>query len=123
MTAVDTLHRAAALIRERAEAATPGPWAAGRSWAGENAVMSSAFNGHAVAVCGDEHPGPYPASADAAHIATLHPLVALIVADWLDGVAEEATSNEECDGFDPNVTISGYGDALRLACVVVGEAS
>lgn len=58
-----------AAIRERADKATPGPWTSEHeSWAGPNAVLSTTFNGHAVAVCGEEAQ-PYPASVDAAFIA------------------------------------------------------
>ena len=78
MSAVETLREAAKTLRERAEAATPGPWdfsiSEDRAWAltaaGEAIVSRSAV---------DE---------DATLIATLHPGVALALADWLDDVAD-----------------------------------
>lgn len=53
----EILRKAASLMRERAEAATPGPW--------------------------------IPFDADADHIASWHPAVALAVADWLDATADD----------------------------------
>jgi len=70
---VDLLRRAATLIRERAQAATPGPWDANGRW-----VWSRI---RPEAVYGTAEPD------DVAHIASWHPDVALAVADWLDYVA------------------------------------
>lgn len=74
----DLLREAAALMRERAEAATPSPWLAdvkddGRAWVFIYDEMDS------LSLHG------YP--NDAEHIASWHPAVALAVADWLDRIA------------------------------------
>lgn len=74
----DTLRRAAALMRERAEAATPGPWEVDHF-------------GHGVR----ERSGRGLASAHnakcevAAHIASWHPAVAMAVAEWLEVTARD----------------------------------
>jgi len=72
---VETLRRAAALMRERALPATPGPWVAD----GLEGTLSAPDGGvlH-VQMWSD---------ADAEHIASWHPSVALAVADLLDAVA------------------------------------
>jgi len=78
----ETIRRAAALMRERAEAMPPPPWRAeGRDvtatqdYSGDDfdPDWDCAFN---VAVCRRQD--------EAEHIASWHPLVALAVADWLD---------------------------------------
>src|SRR4051794_6287667 len=72
----ETLRRAAALMRERAEGATPGPWSNRR---GPDECVVRADDGAPLARTDTR--------ADRRHIASWHPLVALAVADWLDGVA------------------------------------
>jgi hypothetical protein len=78
---VEEIRRAGALLRERAQAATPGPWEPRRG-----AYPSvEAANGHLVmetVVCDEETHGDR-AVPDAEHIASWHPAVALAVADWL----------------------------------------
>lgn len=70
------LRRAAALMRERAEAATPGPWS-NRRGPGEHVVRHD--SGAPLAATNTR--------ADRRHIASWHPLVALAVADWLEAQA------------------------------------
>lgn len=99
MTVVDAyseLRLAIVRLREAAGKATPGPWTAEHpSWAGENAVLSTALNGHAVAVCGEETKGAYhPASADAAWIALVDPLLAGPLAALLGWAGEQVRMNE-----------------------------
>lgn len=77
MTA-ETLRRAAALMRERAEAATGSPW---------RAVEGASFGWwverpHLGDVALDLH------GENARHIASWHPTVALAVAEWLEDEAE-----------------------------------
>lgn len=92
--AADELRAAAKLMRERAEAATPGPWttteAHGRDIADEgwSDVRVRAL-GHDVAITymtgvleGDPHEDNAP------YIAGMSPPVALAVADWLDRFAD-----------------------------------
>lgn len=65
-------------MRERAQAATPGPWIADQS---------EIYRDHGV---GDwvaetlNTDGHYITEANSAHIASWHPTVALAVADWFD---------------------------------------
>jgi len=89
----DVLRRAAALMRERAEAATPGPWEQMTNYG----LLSNAANVHTTpdrttpgwtACCEGPLVGGTAADdekrwANAAHIASWHPAVALAVADWL----------------------------------------
>jgi len=70
----EALRRAAALMRERAEAATPGPWLAG-------------LGAYVEIPEGDEEPSiadTWGHRGNAEHIASWHPAIALAVADWLD---------------------------------------
>lgn len=112
MTAVHTLHRAAALIRERAEAATRGPWLSLDD--GDRIIRD---HDGPVEYVVDE---PMSHAGNAAHIATWHPIIALIVADWLDAIADDAAPNAGVVGFNPNVIITGYVDAVHLAALIVG---
>lgn len=78
----ERLREAASLLRERAEAATPGPWRTG----GESGlVWDTALPeiGPTKIVC-DSREG------DATYIATMSPPVALALADLLDDDAEAA---------------------------------
>ena len=93
---VDTFRRAAALMRERAEAATPGPW----EYAGNGDIT------HGLKVIeGGIRQADWVASVDtgdgdlaeagtdeanALHIASWHPLAALAVAEWLEWTADRA---------------------------------
>jgi hypothetical protein len=77
----DVLRRAARLMRERAEAATPGPW---RDFTYGDPMMHYVDAGPNTNLVAS---GAFWENADAAHIASWHPAVALAVADWLDLVA------------------------------------
>jgi hypothetical protein len=93
----DVLRRAARLMRERAEAASAGPWTSqgggfvmpptpwsvGTTWRDAAIIHPNFANG-----------GVQRANADAAHIASWHPAVALAVADWLDNTAYWLTCDE-----------------------------
>ena len=120
----ETLRRAAALMRENAEAATPGPWSA-------EAVGSEGF--HVFAPDGSRAPmrgRARPAActwqdweqseADAEHIASWHPNVALPVADLLDHAAARAESKIEHGGKVGPVW-SHERDALAVARAYLGE--
>lgn len=94
---VARIRRAAALMRERAEGATSGPWG----------VATTTEMGYAI------HRGEHDTVAlfadrpNAAHIASWHPLVALAVADWLDAEAE----SHESEAF---AEWSGVTDCCRM---------
>jgi hypothetical protein len=79
MSPSEELRQAAKLMRERAEAATEGPWRAKRHRDRRSYVSSCS------GACWDV---AYPLTEDARHIAGMHPGVALAVADWLDRLAD-----------------------------------
>lgn len=99
------LCRAAALMRERAEAATPGQWTVTFGFVGARRVPFVSIPGQDGA--------RMPRQDDAEHIAAWHPAVALAVADWLDLEAEFAT------GADPGLASN---EALAVARAYLGEA-
>jgi hypothetical protein len=108
----ELLRRAAAKMRERAEAVTPGPWSevADGELMGCFAVVAGGENQFTIA------PAVIPMNAE--HIASWHPAVALAVADWLDRCAEFA-AREDGNGrpwaCDTN--------ALKVARAYLGEPS
>ena len=89
-TPVEELREAARLMRERAEAATPGPWR----------VVPGICGGETYSSVIGTHGGADDArtwlmatglgcrEADAGHAASWHPLPALAVADLLEGQAD-----------------------------------
>lgn len=87
MTPAEELREAARLMRERAEAATPGRWDADGDERGD--VYNPGVHNYPpdgtdpvwVAECGPVEGRGYQ---DAEHIAGWHPVVALLVADWID---------------------------------------
>jgi hypothetical protein len=82
----DLLRRAAKEMRERAEAATPGPYYVqpndliGGFMVRDEAEPPSTGHGRDV--------GDFMTVDDCRHIASWHPAVALAVADWLENEAE-----------------------------------
>ncbi len=113
------LRQAAALIRERAEAAEAqsGPEWYCRTQANGCAWIEPAH----IAVHG------YGSAAE--HIASWHPAVAVLAADWLDGVAllVEAKDDEEYFDLDgdpiaPEDT-HAIGSALNVARAYLGSES
>jgi hypothetical protein len=87
-------------MRERAEAATPGPWQIRH----RNYIVTSSTPGSIIGC--DE-------GVDAAHVASWHPAVALAVADWLDHVhANVSTYNAR-----------NHEHAFAVARAYLGEAS
>ena len=81
----EILRRAASLMRERAEAATPGPWRAEYSKKSGHCVIDDESTNCLDSVARTTH---YRDSADADHIASWHPAVALLVAAMLEREAE-----------------------------------
>ena len=87
----EVLREAAALMRERAEAATRGPWLADPD-AAYSVVMRPdrpGFNWDGYNVCVVLEPEEGTFRDNSEHIASWHPAVALAVADWLDDEADE----------------------------------
>jgi hypothetical protein len=107
----DTLRRAAALIRERAEKATPGPWSAARSmgedlhWGRMQFTTLDAPDRNLFAIAGMP-------LADAEHIAAWHPAVALAAATWLEHEADRAERFGDRDSTE---------HALAFATAYLGE--
>jgi len=107
----ETLRRAAALMRERANSASDGPWTTGEY---AMSVMSNGSNILNGCCDGDG----YTDHADAEHIASWHPAVALAVADWLD---DEAGKSEWFKRGKPVYPESPL--ARAVATTYLGEAS
>ena len=103
----DILRRAAALMRGRAEAATPSPW---RLNADERCVRhpwdDSPDSGWILWDDSMEHSEDL---SDGEHIASWHPAVGLAVADWLDATA---------DTRDDPYYRENYDDLMRPAIAV-----
>ena len=101
----DLLQRAAEMLRERAERATPGPW--GVSW-------SAVRDTEQYAVAAPKRPW------DAAHIATLHPGIGLALADVLD-LASLAAGFAELDAAHDGREHTIPEQYLTLARAILGE--
>jgi len=127
----DTLRRAAEKMRERAKAATNGPYIA--TVAGGHVEI----HGHDhfwVATAGCDETSQ--AHRDAEHIAAMHPAVALAVADWLDaeaaaheggmGVSDtlrDLVAEVSASEYDVQVAVSTLKQAVAVATAYLGEAS
>jgi hypothetical protein len=99
---VDLIREAVRLMRQRAEAATEGPWTAhpdGLVWAER---------------LGDPVSGSTEIE-DAEHIASWHPSVALLVADALERVAWALSFDKDLIGR------VGYEELLAVARAYLGE--
>jgi hypothetical protein len=114
----DTLRKAARLMRERGEAATPGPWenepntGAGRVWV-RSKHWFKRMDCEPLFNVRNEETDYARRAADAAHIASWHPAVALAVADWLDA---------ECDDLARRVYLDPMDDGLPHGALVVARA-
>lgn len=107
MSAAETLREAAKALRDRAEEAPPGPWDHVVGASGDTAWVERRHT-ETIAVSAN--------AAASAYIATMHPGVALALADWLDAEAQDQSHDPaEHDGSP-----SGY--ALRVAETVLGGA-
>ena len=82
----DRLREAAKTLRQRAEAATPGPWIAEYSKKSGHCVIDAESRNALDSVVRATH---FRDVGDATYIATMHPLVGLALADWLDAVADD----------------------------------
>ena len=85
----ELLREAASKMRERAEAATesaPAPWSVDpiTTWGSDHEVRDQ--QGNCIAFSETGHNASLDAPV-AEHIASMHPAVALAVADWLEGTA------------------------------------
>lgn len=137
----DVLRKAAALMRERAEAATPGPWSA----ADEHGLLDGAEPAWCVSNMRPGYEAMSPTEGylgdvaetslgfheardqrNAEHIAGMHPAVALAVADWLDKAARDMQAVvEDANAYGEQVRdlTRDFGPALNLARAYLGEAT
>lgn len=128
-SAVITLRRASKLMRERAHAATPGPWVSLDG--GDRLIHDPGHDLDPPVYVVDE---PMSNAANAEHIAAMHPGVALALAGWLDAEADAhqacavlaatAESGELAVGGTPvriEVGLSTLGDALAVAVAYLNE--
>jgi hypothetical protein len=118
----ELLRRAAKEMRERAEAASPGPW-----YLRENDLI-----GGMCVMPVDVPPSSGVAEVsdfgrvdDARYIASWHPAVALAVADWLDEIAfvHPASNYDQCDLCTDDKPCECSCAALKVARAYLGEAS
>lgn len=113
----DRLREAARVLRERAQAATSGPWEASTSTnptyvaqVGHLAERDPSY----IAACG---PASVGGDHAASYIATVHPGVGLALADWLD----TAANNAERNGWMAGYTEAMRGtSAVRIADLILG---
>jgi hypothetical protein len=127
----ETLRRAAALMRERAEAATDGSWEtysdeSERHFDQYGVGVTSTVTFDVVAYSGQIY------SRDAEHIASWHPAVALAVADLLDEAVDHLLAHDDIDTFGAEAVCptareglecSVLGQALNVARAYLGEQS
>lgn len=117
MSPAEELRAAAKRLRERAEAATAGPWTA--QVMGSEGYLVSRVHG-TIRERGRSRVGRFGCKdwdgdrADAEYVASMHPPVALAVAEWLDRNAEA------CDGINITTEKSGQrfhdGGCTGLIC-------
>jgi hypothetical protein len=107
-TPAETLRLAAGLMRERAEAASPGPWHQMCMGSEGCSVINDGRLRERKHVSFSGRKEWKADHADAEHIAGMHPFVALAVADWLEAEA----GREFADEPDP---------ALKVARAYLGE--
>jgi hypothetical protein len=109
----DMLREAAALMRQRAEAAKPSPWGSGLMgvWSEETGYIASSVHEHNP--CKEA----IIDGADRVHIASWHPAVARAVADWLEATAAE---NDAPEGSA--LAFANFCTADALAAVEVARA-
>ena len=103
------LRDAAKVLRELAEAATPGPWYQGRD--GQYESLRDVYSQREPDDDDSHDIATYIWSdADAAYIATMHPGVALALADWL----------EHQSGYRRGEHVWSTDNALRVADLILG---
>ena len=130
------LREAAAAMRARAEAATDGPWTDGPHF--QRASCASVFagkrtDGHYLAM--------YATTANAEHMAGMHPAVALAVADMLENArcrlhcdsdgkrlpycsrCEDSGDDHECPDRTDCAHSADFIHALKVARAYLGRAS
>ena len=119
----ETLRSAAALMRERANAASPGPWHEMCLGSEGCSVLNDGRLRERKHVSFSGRKEWKADHADAEYIAGMSPLVGLALADWLDKEAERAG---ELSGYEDSAAyplmLSGYRHPLAVARAFLGEA-
>lgn len=132
MTVIEDLREAARLLRERAEAATPGPWAHagdGDTFMGCGQVITvdrDLWGGDIAAPSGDLYPrSGYSPQDDMAYIASMHPLVGLALAEAFELEADHVVAcrlGEQRAGAEPGILTGKRENAMHaLALVYLGR--
>jgi hypothetical protein len=138
----ERLREAAKVLRERAEAATPGRWGVGNGDTVATEVEQVSRSGfrfeHTIARLDDldyddDYAEPRSNDArpedDALWIATMQPSVGLALADWLDAVAQRAeevasTLAPNSQAREPIVnSLLAFREAVAVADAILGGAS
>ena len=103
-TPADTIRRAAALMRERAQGAPTGPW----HWEGlgDDGYPQRISNPGAILIA-QTYTNPAKAAPTCDYIAALHPAVALHIADAWDATAEDMANYDAVERPKGWVTPSG----------------
>ena len=123
----DEIRRTASLMRERAEAATQGPWqhtclgSEGCLVLRKSGTIRDRGRGRVARFGQKEWKADH---ADAEYVAGMHPLVALAVADWLGERARDAGSavlSGDRWSFGGSDDPPGIEAALKVARAYLGE--
>ena len=112
----DLLRKAATILRERAEAATPGEWRDIPMGSEGSTILADPPVGR-PSITTSRRVGRCPSFADAEYIATMHPDVGLALADLLAQEAGDAAEREQ-EGH----TMGPNWPGVRLARLIVGGA-
>ena len=126
----EVLRRAAAKMRERAEAATPGPWEfrprRGFQSVNENPATIGFLDTAGYFAMLRE--GTWATENDMGYVASWHPVVALAVADWLRTAAMDIWAHGPlcecgtgCDTCDDNLWEPHARRALAVARAYLNE--
>lgn len=130
----EEMREAARVLRERAGAATPGPWRREYPDAPNTGIVNESGT---TVVPGVVARHRWPRPTDAEHIAALHPIAALALAEWMDETAADMqhagaveSRAEGLDGQPLVVWVPGdlghhpaWTAALRLARTYLGRTT
>lgn len=115
----EILREAASKMRERAEAATGGTWSSGGVWwenwtDPEGRLCHTPWPTITTGTLGSEIVGKVTTEADADYFASIHPAVALAVADWLEVTADRVNTPAQA-------TLPQRNAAIAVATAYLGS--